>query len=345
VAVDQGAQAAVTEALTPQALQPIELPEKERRPRPSTAYVVVRRTELVPPDVGTPMVRPAQRHYTVVGVARGGRRGAMSAQVSVSLDAAPAAPAQPSAVVREKGVELTWEPPRGMRGFAEEPPEGEARETPSSDDREDAPNTPGAKAGAAPTRTVRPLRSRSYLPWPTVRSGFNVYAVPAEKSDPSDASPYAASRLPQLLTSRPLAIARFMDGGVTFGQERCYVVRTVETTGTAAIESPASPTACVKAADVFPPSPPRSLAAVAAEQSINLIWEANKDADLAGYLVLRGADGAALEPQFTEPIPDTTWRDTSVKPGVKYRYAVVAVDNASPGNRSTPSNEVEASLR
>jgi hypothetical protein len=101
----------------------------------------------------------------------------------------------------------------------------------------------------------------------------------------------------------------------------------------------------VKVADVFPPSPPRSLAAVAAERSINLIWEVSTDADLAGYLVLRGADSAALEAVFTQPIRETTWRDTSVSPGVKYRYAVVAVDNASPGNRSAPSNEVEASLR
>ena len=121
-----------------------------------------------------------------------------------------------------------------------------------------------------------------------------MYAVPPAQGEHADASPYSAARLPQLLTPRPLTVARFTDGAVQFGQERCYAVRAVETAGTAAVESAPSPTTCVKVADVFPPAAPRSLAAVAAEQTINLIWEANTDADLAGYLVLRAVEGAAF---------------------------------------------------
>jgi fibronectin type 3 domain-containing protein len=99
-------------------------------------------------------------------------------------------------------------------------------------------------------------------------------------------------------------------------------------------------------ADVFPPAAPRSLSAVATEKSVNLSWEANGEADLAGYLVLRSdrPDGP-LEPLQTEVITETTWNDTSVKPGARYRYAVVAVDKATPPNRSGPSNEVEAGVR
>jgi fibronectin type 3 domain-containing protein len=48
---------------------------------------------------------------------------------------------------------------------------------------------------------------------------------------------------------------------------------------------------------------------------------------------------------MTEPIKETTYRDTTVKPGVRYVYAVVAVDTASPQNVSAQSNRVEETAR
>ncbi|MCC7241646.1 MAG: hypothetical protein IT180_06950, partial [Acidobacteria bacterium] len=45
------------------------------------------------------------------------------------------------------------------------------------------------------------------------------------------------------------------------------------------------------------------------------------------------------------PIRETTYRDLSVTPGVRYTYAVVAVDNASPQNVSGQSNRVEETSR
>ena len=50
-----------------------------------------------------------------------------------------------------------------------------------------------------------------------------------------------------------------------------------------------------------------------------------------------------LKPITLEPIKDTTFRDTTVTRGVRYVYAVVAVDNAK--NQSAPSNKVEESAR
>ena len=50
----------------------------------------------------------------------------------------------------------------------------------------------------------------------------------------------------------------------------------------------ASAPACVTPADTFPPAPPKQLAAIAGAGVINLIWEPNSEADLAGYIVLRG---------------------------------------------------------
>ncbi len=135
------------------------------------------------------------------------------------------------------------------------------------------------------------------------------------------------------------------DVKVDFGTVRCYVIRTVVTSGTA-VESEPSPVACLSPTDTFPPKAPTSLAAVASEGAINLIWEANTETDLAGYIVLRGsASGATMRPLMTAPIKETTFRDTTVRAGARYVYAVVAVDTATPPNVSSQSNRVEETAR
>jgi hypothetical protein len=151
---------------------------------------------------------------------------------------------------------------------------------------------------------------------------------------------------PARLTEKPVTALTFTDGGAAFGVERCYDVRTVTTQASVTIESAPSPPACVTPADTFPPPAPRSLAAVAGEGAISLIWEGVDAPDLAGYVVLRGeAAGGGMTPLFDTPIRESTYRDTTVKPGVRYVYAVVAVDRATPPNQSPASNRVEETAR
>ena len=45
------------------------------------------------------------------------------------------------------------------------------------------------------------------------------------------------------------------------------------------------------------------------------------------------------------PITATSYEDKTVKAGVRYIYAIVAVDKASPPNRSAPSPRVEETAR
>ena len=45
------------------------------------------------------------------------------------------------------------------------------------------------------------------------------------------------------------------------------------------------------------------------------------------------------------PIRETTYRDTTVTPGVRYVYAIVAVDRATPPNMSPQSTRVEETAR
>src|SRR4030095_8188969 len=95
-----------------------------------------------------------------------------------------------------------------------------------------------------------------------------------------------------------------------------------------------------------PPAAPRGLAAVPTAGQISLIWDANTEKDLAGYLVLRGdAPDGPLTAIPQAPIKETSYRATTFKPGSRYIYAVVAVDNATPPNFSAQSGRVEETAR
>lgn len=148
------------------------------------------------------------------------------------------------------------------------------------------------------------------------------------------------------LNTTLLTAPGFTDPRVEFGTERCYIVRRVQMAGGIPIESAPSSPACVTPVDTFPPAPPKSLAHIAAANGVSLIWEANAETDLGGYLVLRGeAPGDKLSPLTPAPITDTSFLDTTVRRGRTYVYEVVAVDRSTPPNQSAPSNSVEETIR
>lgn len=156
---------------------------------------------------------------------------------------------------------------------------------------------------------------------------FRVYRTDAEGNE--DGPPLN----PAVLTTPSFSVP------VEFGQERCFVVRAVITRGPATVESDPVGPACVTPVDTFPPPVPAGLSGLPTESQIQLLWSPVTAPDLAGYLVLRGADGSPLQPLMTGPITATSYTDANVRPGVHYTYAVVAVDKA--GNRSLPSNQIE----
>jgi len=172
---------------------------------------------------------------------------------------------------------------------------------------------------------------------------YNVYAVPAGAA-PADGGAAEHPSAPVPLNDKPIGDTTFTHAGAEPGKEQCFVVRSVAGVGTTLIESDASPQVCITPTDTFPPAAPKGLAAVASAGSINLIWDANTEADLAGYIVLRGdAAGATLQPLMAEPIKDTRYADRTARPGARYAYQVIAVDKT--GNRSAPSNRVDEAAR
>jgi hypothetical protein len=146
-----------------------------------------------------------------------------------------------------------------------------------------------------------------------------------------------------LLTATPVAETRYTDARIEWGAERCYGVRAVDRSNNLPVESEALEPRCVKLVDTFPPSAPKDLKAVSTEGVISLIWDASPEADLAGYLILRGrAPADRLDPVTTAPILETSFNDM-VQAGIRYVYAVQAVDKS--GNISQPSNRVEETAR
>jgi hypothetical protein len=199
---------------------------------------------------------------------------------------------------------------------------------------------------------LAPLPARS-LGFSTEATTYHVYDVSANASPPNPtapsprgrdpADPYATT-LPAPLTPQPVLNTELVIPKVAFGVERCFEVRPVDKVAEATIIGPASPRTCITPADKFAPAAPRSLAGIAGPGSINLIWDANTEPDIAGYLVLRAeAPSDTLQPIAKEPVTAATYRDESVTPGRRYVYAVVAVDRA--GNRSPESTRAEETAR
>ena len=208
--------------------------------------------------------------------------------------------------------------------------------------------TRGGRPGAVSARAVLPLTP---LPPPPGDVGARVTesGVVLEWAAGKSAAAYNVYRggdLLQPLNPAPLKDAGFEHAGAALGEEQCYRVRAVSIVDAVSLEGEPSAPRCVTPRDVFPPAAPKGLAAVPTPGQISLIWDANGDNDLAGYLVLRGEgpDGP-LAPITAAPIKETSYRDATVKPGLRYVYAIVAVDAATPPNLSAQSARVEETAR
>jgi hypothetical protein len=146
----------------------------------------------------------------------------------------------------------------------------------------------------------------------------------------------------QLLNDTPIAEYGYEDKRMDWGTNRCYLVRSVEMVARLPIESDATGPTCEMLVDTFAPAPPKGLNAVSTDGAINLIWEPNTEPDLAGYYVLRAAGDEPLQRITSEPVTEPSFFD-NVKRGVRFTYAVQAVDKA--GNVSPRSSSVEETAR
>jgi predicted small lipoprotein YifL len=303
----QGATAVLREALTPDTLMPTEPRGDAARSTPVSESAEPLPGPLIAPDG----VVPLKRYYFLVATSTRGRASSPSAMVSVPTERAGAPPEAVTIDYTATGMTVAW--------------------------------TPSAEARGAPAAAEPGLLAAKPLTPPPPPTGYFVFDAPRQ---PAAVDPYAIP-LPAAVNQQPVTASQVdVPGEVRFGVERCFVVRAVDTVAGAVTMGHASEPVCVTPVDTFPPAPPQRLAAISGVDVINLIWEANSEPDLAGYIVLRGtAPGDTLQALTPAPIRETTYRDQSVRAGERYVYAVVAVDNATPQNVSGQSNRVEESSR
>jgi len=306
--LDQGSTARLAEQLTPSLLKPVDLPqEKRKRARPLLG----------------PAEASSVRTYAIVGVTARGRRGTLSKRVTVPLAPPPSPPSSPRFDYDETTITVMWLPPGAAAGLPVPPGQ---QSLPAAGGPPAGGGLPSASGDVLPARPIGIVEPKI---------AYNVYesATPTAGANPVETR----------LTSSPITETTFVDNRITWGVERCYLVRSVAILGGLSVVSEATPPACRTLVDTFPPTAPKGLNVVPGQGYVSLIWQPNTEKDLAGYLVLRGeAPGDKLVPITPAPISDTTFTD-DVPAAVRYVDAVQAVDRA--GNVSPPSNPVEASAR
>ncbi len=149
------------------------------------------------------------------------------------------------------------------------------------------------------------------------------------------------------------APGRALDEETHFGETYEYraqrVARVAVGGQTVELDGALSAPVRVEVEDVFPPAVPAGLAAVASagenggELAIDLSWQPDTEADLAGYIVYRReGSGDWRRISAAEPVVGPAFHDAHVQAGRTYGYAVTAVDQS--GHESGRSAEAEEAV-
>jgi hypothetical protein len=235
----------------------------------------------------------------------------------LKLTELPEPPLDVTATNLPDSVRLEWEPSGGLIGLLLEralPPELSPLDDPQA-------GQAGPPPGLAPLQG--PTRYNVYREIAPLEN-----AVPKTVESSAALAPPLSSGEGGPVNSTPLDTLAFVDPLFTLdGRERCYVVRSVR----GDVEGVPSEPRCLVPADDTAPEPPARLAATVTEGAITLIWEPNAEPDIAGYLVLRGEAGdATLTPVTDTVVTEPRFTDRTVRPGVRYVYAVQAIDSRLP---------------
>jgi hypothetical protein len=205
------------------------------------------------------------------------------------------------------------------------------------------------------TKASQPKPAPKPASKPIFKPGPKSTAKPSSK--PSQPTPSTATDVKLQTPHQATDPGGTIDRTARFGETYQYTaqrVRAASIPGHALdLRSPTSQPVVLALKDIFPPQPPTGLAAVPGvadtHPSIDLSWEPDTDADLAGYIVYRqpadatGAfTGTAVRLNAT-PIPSPAYSDQTAIIGQNYAYRVTAVDTV--GNESAPSADIQEKLR
>jgi hypothetical protein len=183
----------------------------------------------------------------------------------------------------------------------------------------------------------------------------------AQKNEQGLLAPPAEALERTLLVKAGLVEAgadRALDKDIRFGETYEYraqrVARVTVNGHTLELAGELSAPLRIDAENVFPPGAPKGLAAVATAgengtgPAIDLSWQPDTEADLAGYIVYRREPGAGgggagwqrISP--AQPVVGPGYDDANVQPGHTYAYAVSAIDEE--GHESARSAEAQETV-
>jgi len=276
-------------------------------------------SETLPPPLASGA--PRLLSYFVELKNRNGRSAGLSNAAAVLAGEAPAPVAGLAAEVRRDGVELRW--------------------------------TPGP-AGAQ--QTIR-LRRKLLSAEPGAKPQQGLLAPPPEPVEQSllvdsCANSYAEDER-SFAEGEHKRACRALDKAIHFGQSYEYraqrVARVTVDGKTLELAGELSAPVRVEALDLFPPTVPSGLAAVAtvgesgSETAIDLSWQPIADLDLVGYAVYRReGEGGWQRISPAPPLAAPAFHDSQVQPGHTYRYAVTSIGQT--GNESARSAEAQESV-
>ena len=321
---------------------PLGIRAPEPPPAPEVVYgeTTVEVTWDLPPGARETVQGPATAE-AVAGDVEGVGAVAEAAAAPASEQApADEAPASDEALAPDEAPAADGTLASEVASGSDEAPPDAGADTPAEAAPADVGDETGAPAdeadeAAEPEAPMTPLGSRPIVEWPPA-STYELFEV----AEPEAGSP----AVPEPLSQSPLDAPSYTDPRVEYGVERCYAVRTIDIVAGFEVRSRLSPATCVTFVDTFPPAAPEALTAVGSQGEVSLLWRPSDEADLAGYVVLRGSPGdETLQPLMDAPIVENTYRDVTAAPGVRHVYAVRAVDTAA--NPSEPSDRVEAAAR
>jgi hypothetical protein len=257
--------------------------------------------ETLPPTLAAG--EPCGLTYFVELRNRNGRSAGLSNGAVVLAGEAPAPVAGLNAEVRKAGVVLRWTP-----------------------------------AAQEPAATAIRLRRKLLTPAPVKRdserrepNGGQLGGALAPAPEPTEQN--------LLVETSAQSPGRAQDLDARFGETYEYraqrVTRVPVDGQELELDGPLTAPLQVEVKDVFPPAMPAGLAAVAiagengGAPSIDLSWQPDTEADLAGYIVYRregGEDWQRISP--AQPVIGPAFHDAQVLAGHTYSYAVTAIDQS-----------------
>jgi len=160
--------------------------------------------------------------------------------------------------------------------------------------------------------------------------------------DESEIEGYRVLRRPAQSNSfaEPLAtvepgVTQYFDVTARFGNRYVYSVTAIRMEEPL-VEGPLGEEREVDYLDTFAPRPPQGLVVLAESGRVRLLWDAGRERDIAGYLVLVSVGGDDPQPLTPQPITTSEFVHEGIVSGATYVYTVIAVDTA--GNRSEASS-------